>query len=228
MTSPVQPGVVTPDQNRVEQRIARVQRQADELQRRNLANARVGQGGRFSASLSAIGPDVLAIAPGAPVYGSRQVLRLNDIAGSPVFQHDELAGYGLSAPIYTYFMAPIPGTTSTVGVEAAFATSEPFVYNPAWFSKVLVRNMLGAATSWSVRFKVSAPGQADIYSSAATFTGGATFLSRCVLLPAVFMNYQNVIGSWVATPNGTGSIDVWPLASAGRSKAFYDQILSLH
>ena len=162
------------------------------------------------------GQTIISTRPG---YSNNQTLTIYDLSGRPHFGTDELAGYGLSAPIYTYFMGLIPGYTFTSGVEREIARSEPFLYNPAWITRILIKNLV-TMTSLSIRFVVTSGG-VSVASSPATVTGD-TFVTRIVLLPASFMNAQNVVGQWLVTPNATGTVEGYPVISAGRSKAAYD------
>lgn len=223
MTFPaVQPGVIAPPMDTAEKRVKKLERRQDSQANKDLSNAIVGQGSSFRATVVDGGSNVMELSKGLPVYGNKQVMKMRDLGGKLVYQHDEVAGYGLSAPLYGYPMYTIPGVSSTAGIEAEFARSEAFVYNAVWYVKVLIRNMTGAATSWSIAVKVSAPSLPDVISSPITFTGGAAYFQRFLLLPIAYMNVQSAIAQVLATPNGTGAIEVWPVVSAGRYKAYWD------
>lgn len=165
------------------------------------------------------GKTALSIKPGAALYGNKQQMVMRDLSGAVTYATDESAGYGLSAPIYSYFMAPVPGVAYTAGTEAEIARAEVFVYNPTWASKILIRNFTGI-TSLSVRFVVT-NGATTVASTATTVTG-PSYILKMVLLPASLINSQSVVGQWLVTPNVNGTVDGWPILSAGASKSAYD------
>lgn len=221
MTYPViPPGVVVPPTTALEQKVNELERKVNELTRRDLSNVVVGQGGTFRATLTAGGVDVISIKPGSPTYGSKQQMTLRDQAGNAMYRTDELAGYGLSAPIYTYFMAPIQIPANlTAGVEGDVVRSDATPYNPGWYSMVLFRNFVGI-TSLDVRFQAT-DGNLTVTSSTQTI-GGPTFVAKAILLPASFMDGQNVTARWYAKANITGTVECMPITSLGAARARYD------
>jgi len=223
MTDPLAEfGQYKPSSDRVERKLDDANARMDALQNRTLRNSIVGQGGSFRGTVVDGGANVIEIGKGSEFYGSKQVMKMRDIGGRLMYQHDEVAGYGLSAPLYGYPMYTIPGVSAASGVASEFARSEAFIYNSVWYVKVLIRNMTGLATSWSVVFKASSPGLPDFTTSAFVYTGGATYMTRFLLLPVEYMNAQTVTGQILATPNNTGALEVWPVVSAGRYKAYWD------
>lgn len=224
MTDPLAEfGPYAPPADRVERKLDSANARMDALQNRTLRNSLVGQGGSFRGTVEDGGASVIELGKGSPFYGSKQVMKMRDIGGKLMYQHDEVAGYGLSAPLYGYPMYLVPGVSAVAGVASEFARAEAFVYNAVWYVKILVRNMTGLATSWSIVFKASAPGLPDVTSTPFTYVGGgATYMNRFLLLPIEYMNAQSVIGQILATPNNTGAIDTWPIVSAGRTRAYWD------
>jgi hypothetical protein len=232
---PVQPGTVTRPVTSLEQRVAALERQLAEYQRKDLKNAVVGQGGTFRATLQAGGIDVLRIGPGQPEFGSKQVMRLNDMQGHPTYQHDELAGYGLSAPGLSFPMirtATGSGFFNAIaGTETNIAQAGTFFYNPCQnvagtIYPLTTRN--GATFSVSnYSYRLSATdGTTTIFSTSSTVSG-AFVMGKMVLLPADFINKQNVTVNLLITATANDFF-FFDGASYGGSKSLYDINPSAH
>jgi hypothetical protein len=251
MTSPdipvVRPGTVAqPDQGLVD-RIAQLERIVDELQRRDMRNATVGQGGTFRGFFDngqlaftfgkdrldgvrkakfywpSTGNEAFQIGPGNLSVGEAEQMRFRDQAKHNLFATDGIAGYGLAEPSFQYLLCSIYGLNWVSGVEQVAARADAFFYNPAVFSMIQVRNYAGGVTALSGRLRVTNGETGETVTSSSTAASGANnTLRRIVLLPANFINAQNSYVEWLITPTGSGTADVWPRMCKGTSKSFYD------
>lgn len=232
---PVLPGTVKQPTDRLEQRVAALEKQLAEYQRKDLKNAVVGQGGIFRATLEAGGIDVLRIGPGQALFGSKQVMRLNDMQGHPTYQHDELAGYGLSAPGMSFPMIRTATGSglfaATSGAETTAAQAATFFYNPCQnvagtlYALTTMNGTTFSVSNYSYRISVT-DGTTTLFSSSTT-VNGAVVLNKMILLPADFINKQSVRVNLLVTPTANDFF-IFDGASYGGSKSLYDNNPTTH
>jgi hypothetical protein len=236
------PGSVPQPNDRLEQRIKALEKLVDELQRKDLSNATVGQGGRIrglykdGTQAFAYGTDpadgqnrmlmhyttgdtAIRITPGSPLYGSSEQLVIKDLANHRILGTDELAGYGIVEPIFANPMVAIPGLNMVSGVEQKVATCKAFFYQPAYWSDLLCTNFL-TMTGVSCRLSLS-DGTNTFFSSATTSAGNGSTHGRFISIPSDFINKQNVELAWLATTTGSGTMSVAATRSHGISQALF-------
>lgn len=223
MTFPnLPPGVIFPPMTALEQRVNALEAKLDAVSRRDMTNAVVGQGGTFRATLEAGGVDVLSIKPGLPEYGSKQQMRMGDGQGHTTYRTDELAGYGLSAPLYNYSMSvTFEGTTSAnnaAGVEVRVAEYTGPFYNPALAARALVNMPNGV--SWAYRF-VATDGATVVTSTSSTLVS-SQYTQKILLLPANFIDNIATKLQLFVNPSVAGATVVYPGSCVGAAKAYYD------
>lgn len=252
MADPTRPGVVYQGNDYLEQRIRRLEEMVDELSKKDLSNATVGQGGRIRGLYAngnesfVMGRDTrdlvnkvrfdypsdgsiaLQIGPGNPNSNpiEQEQFVIRDQSGGTtgigkMFATDGLAGYGLAEPSFQHFMATIYGLNWVAGTPQIAARSETFLYNPSLYSSMQLRNFAGGVTSASCRLIVT-NGNGDQVVSSATAVTTNNQAVRIVLLPASFMNAQNLKVEWEVTTTGSGTLDAWPRVCKGMTKAIYD------
>ncbi|WP_329064866.1 hypothetical protein [Amycolatopsis sp. NBC_01480] len=133
------------------------------------------------------------------VYGGKAV-RMYDLAGNPVWNQDELCGYGLSAPQMSMVMGAdfyglnrnnVPTSESVIGIGLNV------LYNPAIRFSSLVSPNTNSGT-WSYRYKVDYPG-GSVYSTLRTGLTASQYIVETVLLPEVAMATE-VTMTLLATP----------------------------
>jgi hypothetical protein len=90
------PGTVSKPRVSLEQRLADVEARLDELARKDLSNAVVGQGGRFRAVYND-GTESILI--GLDPVSGKQKIRISDPAGNVLIESDTDAGWGFKRPI---------------------------------------------------------------------------------------------------------------------------------
>ena len=226
---PYLPGVVTPPIDAIEKRTKQVSRRVDELARRDLTNAIVGQGASFRATVANGGNNVLALQKGAAVYGGKQTLVLRDIAGKLTYVLDELAGYGLSHPGFNYLpgvsFAGTPSASNPSGVEQVVAEYPGIFYNPAIYASFLITT----SATWSGRILATTTDGLTVSSSTVT-SGlvGSQYVTKIILLPASMMGTQLVRLRFLVTPTTTATTACFPQYALGVSKALYDSAPALH
>lgn len=223
MTFPnLPPGVIFPPITALEQRITALEAKLDAVSRRDMTNAVVGQGGTFRATLEVGGVDVLSIKPGLPQYGSKQQMALRDGQGNAMYRTDELAGYGLSAPRYTYPMGvTFEGSnapTNAAGVEVKVAECSAPFYNPAVYARALVTTPNGL--NWTYRFIVT-DGVTSVNSTVSSVSN-SQYVQKSLLLPPGFMDNQSTKLQLLITPATASPFTVFPGTCEGTTKAFYD------
>lgn len=224
MTFPnVPPGVIFPPITALEQRITALEAKLDAVSRRDLTNAVVGQGGTFRATLEAGGVDVLSIKPGLPQFGSKQQMTLRDGQGHATYRTDELAGYGLSTPLYSYTMGVTfegsNATTNAAGVEVKVAECPAAFYNPAVYARALVTIPNGV--NWSYRFIV-VDGAGTSVNSTSSSVSNSQYVQKALLLPPSFMDNQTTKLQLLITPATATGFTVFPGVCVGAAKSFYD------
>lgn len=234
---PVRPGTAQQPQDSLSQRVARLEKALAETQRKDLSNAHIGFGSNFHASLDpSSGIDVMSIKPGNPVYGNRQRLALNDINGLEMYGTDELAGYGLANPSFSYQMAgyePLaPNIPTTAGTALPVAEGEAFTYNPAWDVALRLRIQTGvnaAALTFVFTWK-NVFTQNIIYTATQNVNVNAniisvTFIERIGLLTAADMKSLTFcsVTCYATAGSTTTTVQAFPYFSAGTSKAWWAQ-----
>lgn len=236
------PGSVPPNNDDLAKRLREVERRLDEMSRRNLDNATVGQGGRIrglykdGTQAFAYGTDpadgqnrmlmhyttgdtAIRITPGSPLYGAAEQLVIKDLANHRILGTDELAGYGIVEPIFANPMVPIPGLNMVAGVEQKVATCKAFFYQAAYWSDLLCTNFV-TMTGVSCRLSLS-DGTTTFFSSATTPAGNGSTHGRFISIPSDFINKQNVELAWLATTTGSGTMAVAATRSHGISQALF-------
>jgi hypothetical protein len=246
------PGAVTqPDQGLIE-RIRRLEEQVEELSRRDMNRATVGQGGTFRGYFDngqlafTFGEDVsdgvrkvrmnwpstgdpaFQIGPGNPAANEDEQFRLVDQAGNKVFATDGLAGYGLAEPSLSYMMSPVDAFARTSGVEDFAAECNAFFYNPGVWSRIRITNLSGITGGTARLVAIDGNGITQVSSTSVAFGAGISLATRIILLPEAMINAQNCKLQWKITPTGSGSLQCWPLMCKGTSKFFYDIDVSEH
>lgn len=249
----VRPGAVAqPDQGLID-RIRRLEAVVEELSRRDMNRATVGQGGTFRGYYDngqlafTFGEDIddgvrkvrmnyasnggvaFQVGPGNPVVGEAEQFKLVDQSGNNMFATDGLAGYGVAEPSFTYLMGPVDSFARTNAVEDFAAECNAFFYNPAVYSQIRISNLAGGITGGSARLvAIDGAGITQVSSSSFTFGAGISLVGRVILLPEAMINAQNCKLQWKITPTGSGTLACWPLACKGVSKSFYNTDVSDH
>jgi hypothetical protein len=240
------PGTLSQPDTDQNARIARLEQMLEELQRKDMNRATVGQGGTFRGYYDngqlafTFGEDIddgvrkvrmnyasnggvaFQVGPGNPAVDEPEQFKLVDQAGNKVFATDGLAGYGLAEPSFQHLMVQTPGLAWVSGVAQPATVANTFFYNPVVYSQVLVRNFAGGVTAMAGKLRVTDGSGNFVESSSSAAVGGNATISRVVLLPASYINAQNCRVEWMMTPTGSGTADVWPRTCRGTGKAFYD------
>jgi hypothetical protein len=240
------PGAVTqPDQGLME-RIRRLEEQVEELSRRDMNRATVGQGGTFRGyydngqlaftfgedvddgvrkvrmNWPSTGDPAFQVGPGNPNANEDEQFKLVDQSGNKVFATDGLAGYGLAEPSLTYLMAPVDSFARTGCRIWPPSPTHSFI-TPVYGLRIRITNSAGGITGGTARLvAIDGNGVTQVASSSASFGTGISVLTRIILLPEVMINAQNCKLQWKITPTGSGSLQCWPLMCKGVSKSFYD------
>lgn len=246
---PVKPGTVAqPDQGLID-RVRELERIVDELQRRDMRNATVGQGGTFrglydngNAAFSfgrnkvdgvrkstlyypSTGKEAFQVGPGNPNVNPPELeqLRIRDQSNNVVFGTDGVAGFGFVEPLLCYSSFAVPGLNYVAGVEQQCTEGQAFFYNAAIMSQIRVRAFTGTITSVSVRLRLrhTDPDVPSIASSSATLTANSS-ARRVIALTEPYISTQYTYCDWWLTANGAGTVEVWPIQHRGVSRAFYD------
>lgn len=226
-------------------RINDLQRQIDALSRQSKYPFSIGHDGLtdFAVTPDPADPNgdarvVIGNGAGGTVFESYystiyngKAAKLNDLQGVSMWQHDELAGYGLSKPAMAYPMAgreELDFSTATSAATAAkYAVGYNYVYNPA--IQVWIRLRCRNTTASTFHFWFEAVLGSDTYaSSESTVTVGANtvtafYLSKVILLPAEAMGkaVEMRVRGW----NSSGSnalTTAYPEMCRGSAKSFYD------
>lgn len=234
-----------PDQGLID-RIRRLEAIVEELSRRDMNRATVGQGGTFRGywdngqlgftfgedledgvrkvriNWPSTGGQAFQIGPGNPSANEAEQFKLVDQAGNNMFATDGVAGYGLAEPSFQHLMVQTPGLTWVSGVAQPATVAFTTFYNPAIYSQVLARNFAGGVTAMSGKLRAT-DGLGNFVESSATAAAVANVThSRVLLLPESFINAQNCRVEWIMTPTGGGTADIWPRTCKGTGKFFYD------
>jgi hypothetical protein len=262
MTSPgFLPGAVPPHTNDTGAQLRKLEKQIDTLGRKDLTRANIGQGGRLrglygngnESVLFGVDPDdganksqikysdgvtAFSVAPGAPQYGSKEQMYMRDIAGRPVYATDEVAGYGLSHPTFTYGLwgreELQPG--ANLGAATIMAEGIAYVYNPAWHVMVRVRlgHTIAGTSSINMVLELSDQTGAVLYTSQVQTepATGVVFairtFERMVLVPQTHIGRRlNArVKAYAGTPSDW-NVTMYPFMSTGLSKAGYDLLPAL-
>ncbi len=237
------PGSVPQPNERLEQRIKKLEGIIEDMQRRDLSHATVGQGGRlrglykdgteaFSYGTDPVdgqnrmiqryttGQTAIRITPGAALYGGAEQMVIQELSGKRVLATDDVAGYGIVEPSFANPMVPIPGLNMVNGVEQKVATCKAFFYQAAFWCELLCTNF-NVMTQVSVRLSLSDGVTTFFSSSSGPFGGGATH-TRFISIPAAFINKQNVELAWLATSTGSGTMTVAGTRNHGISRALFN------
>jgi hypothetical protein len=247
---PVRPGTVAqPDQGLID-RVRELERVVDELQRKDMRNATVGQGGTFrglydngNAAFSfgrnkddgirkstlywpSTGKEAFQIGPGNQNINPPELeqMRFRDQANNILFGTDGVAGYGFVEPLLAYPQYAIPGLNYVAGVAQQATECQNFFYNAAIWSTIRVRAFTGTITSVSVQLRLR-HSNADIAPVVSSITSGVAANSavrKAVAVPEEYISAQFTFCDWWITANGNGTVEVWPIMSRGISRTFYD------
>lgn len=255
MTNPIAPGQVSSPISALEQEVRELRRMVEELSRKDLSNANVGQGGRLRGLYSngaeafhfgkdpidsqnkaridySSGGTAIGIGPGASEYGAQETMVIRDLAGNIVFQTDELAGAGLSNPggaAYPFgcmFAGTGTGSALAAGVEVVVAQGGWSFYHPAIFVAGLITTGL---SSWSYRVRfLDGNGTEVATSSSVTGNVGGQFYGKAVLVPPALISAQACLVQLMVTPGVSGSLVVWPASTQGYSLSLYNLNVGWH
>lgn len=237
--------VAQPDQGLID-RIRRLEILVEELNRKDMNRATVGQGGTFRGYYDngqlafTFGEDIddgvrkvrmnwpstggvaFQVGPGNPNANEAEQFKLLDQAGNNMFATDGVAGYGLAEPSLTYYMGAANPFGRTSGVEDFVAECNAFFYNPAVWATIRISNLSGI-TGGTVRLVAKdGNGITQVSSSNGTIVAGTSSITKIILLPEAMINAQNCKLQWLATPVGSGTLQGYPLMCKGTSKVFYD------
>lgn len=256
MTNPVAPGQVSAPITRLEQEVKELRRLVQELQRRDLSNANVGQGGRLRALYAngnealqvgkdpvdganktrisySSGTSALAIGPGSAAYGSQETLVLRDLAGVTLLTTDELAGYGISNPVLPYgCTVPFNGTSSkvqTLNAEVSVLEAYPTFYHPSIRSQGLITAPNGLVWKYRLRL-VDNSGTEVATSSTTTGMSGSQYFDKFLLIPQQYCGAQQMTAQLMVTmttASGTNAWQVQPSRVLGYSLAYYNLYFGL-
>lgn len=206
MTNPIAPGQVSQPTTALEQEVRELRRMVEELSRKDLSNANIGQGGRLRG-LYANGAEALLLgndptdggnkarisySQGGPVFQVRptaasgvavnEVMEVLDQSGNEIIETDPYAGYGLLHPFFNYTMCGYEELGMAGSTTQATATEVSknigFMYNYARhvISRFRVKNT-GAATTASAFLEVQDfNGNMIVQSSLQTFSVGASVI----------------------------------------------------
>ncbi|WP_336156632.1 hypothetical protein [Amycolatopsis sp. VC5-11] len=166
---------------------------------------------------------------GAPIFEtfysttySGKAARMLDLSGASMWAQDQLAGYGISHPSLTGWLAPDfygqglnPFGT---GAETSVATGQFFAYNPAWRLGALVRTGGTGLVSW--RFSIAYNG-GTVYGPLTTGATGNFYIGSTLLLPASAMANQVTASLLVTNTSAAQTIQVSPTRCYGVSAAQY-------
>lgn len=249
----VRPGPVIQPDSGVMDRVRALEHLVEELQKKDMNRATVGQGGTFRGYYDngqlafTFGEDIddgvrkvrinyasngklaLQIGPGNPAVDEPEQFKMRDQDGNQVFATDGYAGYGLAEPSFTYFMGAVDSFARTNGVEDFLTECNAMFYNPAVLSSVRITGMAGGITGASVRLvAVDGAGITQVSSSSAVIGAGISLVKRVILLPSNMINAQNCKVQWKITPTGSGTLQGWPLTCKGMTKLYYDTDVSSH
>lgn len=253
MTNPIPPvrtGPVAPPDQGVMDRLAYLERVVDELQRKDMRNATVGQGGTFRGlydngqlafSLGkdktdgvrkstlywpSTGKEAFQIGPGNQniIPPEAEQMRWRDQSNNIVFGTDGVAGFGFVEPLLCYSSFAIPGLNYVAGVEQQCTEGQGFFYNAAMWSSIRVRAFTGTITSVQARLRLrhSDPDVPSISSSLSAATSANSVIRRAVALTEPYISQQYTYCDWWLTANGAGTVEVWPIQHRGISRSFYD------
>jgi hypothetical protein len=247
MTSPTAPGSVPPPMDDTARRIAALERRVDELTRRDLSNAQVGQGGRlrglysngqeaFQFGLDPVdgvnkslirysnGTRAIGVGAGAAAYGSQEQLSIFDLAGNGVLVTDEVAGYGLSHPSLSYLLGQnFAGSGGAVpaATETAVLEGYSILYNPA----VLFRALVRTTGTWTARFVLM--DGAGVIQTSTTATATQTdnqYVNKMISVPEEAIAQLGwSLRLLVTSSAGLATVNAYPLRSVGVSQAYYLQ-----
>lgn len=248
MTTPsTAPGSVPPPMDDTARRIRALEQRVDELSRRDLSNAQVGQGGRLrglygngneafqfgrdpvdgenKAIISySDGTRAIAIGPGAAAYGAQETMVMRDVDGNVMLSMDEFAGAGLSNPTTDYAFGILfegsGAATLTGGTQYTVADAGFIMYHPALLISALVKT----SASWTARVRlVDGLGNELATSSTTPTQGGTQYVTRAVPVPVDQVGVQNVKLQLRVTPVATTTdFTVYPRFCRGISLGYYN------
>lgn len=257
-------GPVPPMGRALEQRQRATADRVEELARKDLSNGNVSQGSKLrvlhnngnQAVIMGTDPVTkenrtqihyetgqvgLSMKPGAAIYGGKHQLGLFDTSGKAMFATDEVAGFGVSAPGYTYgfwgwdnFSAGMPTSLATA---TTIAEGTNFVYTPTWFVNTRVQANNGA-TSFTLNLfyqQLSGDG-VSANSGVVSQVIGANSINiinvpKVLQLRAIDMNKSTKmqLKAYVTGSDATLThLQAFPLQSSGTSQALWDLNPSFH
>lgn len=249
---PVRSGTVAQPDQGLTDRVRELERIVDELQRRDMTNATVGQGGTFRGLFDngnkafsfgrnkddgirkstlywpSTGREAFQIGPGNPSTNPPEAeqLRIRDQSNNIVFGTDGVAGFGFVEPLLCYACFAIPGLSYVASVEQQCTEGQAFFYNAAIWSTIRVRAFTGTITSVTARLRLrhSDPDVPALTSSMSGATNANGVIRRAIALTEPYISSQFTFCDWWLTANGAGTVEVWPIQHRGISRAYYDII----
>lgn len=255
--TPFAPGQVSAPNDQITARLRALEARVAELSRRDLSNANVGQGGRLRALYAngaealqvgkdpvdganktrisySSGSSAIAIGPGAAAYGGQETLVLRDLAGSMVLTTDELAGYGISNPVWAYgCTVPFAGTnsaTQTLNAEVSVLEAYPTFYHPSIRAQGLITAPNGLVWKYRLRLWDNVAGAEVATSSTSSGLSGSQYFDKYLLIPKAYCGAQQMTAQLMVTMTtaaGTNAWQVQPSRILGFSLAYYNLYPSL-
>lgn len=188
------------------------------------------------------GNSALSIKPGGAAYGSKQQAVMRDYANKPVYATDEVAGYGLSHPSFSYsmggFEAQGTGLPTTIGTSVILAAGTAYMYNPVWHVACRLRGANGASNAPDYRVYLRLldgfTGAVLVTSNEQLFSAGTnvfainTFERMCIV-PPTHIGARVVAEVRAYAPNApTLTLQAFPSLTVGISMAQYNLLPGLH
>lgn len=250
MVDSTRPGQVPPRERDSNDRIARLEAQVEELLKRDMSNATVGQGGTFRGLYDngqlaftfgkdktdgvrksafywpSTGGEAFQIGPGNPNINPPEAeqMRFRDQSGRILFGTDGVAGYGFVEPLLDYTMYPIAGLNYVAGTPQVACQAQSFFYNAAIWSSILVRNFTGTITQVTLQLQLrhSNTDIPAVQSSASAGVNANSSIRKTIAVPAAYISSQFTYLEWLLTANGAGTVDVFPRMNRGVSRSAYN------
>lgn len=250
MVDTTRPGSVGPRERDNNDRIAKLEARIAELERKDMTNATVGQGGTFRGIYDngntaftfgkdradgirkakfywpSTGAEAFQIGPGNQNLNPPEAeqMRFRDQSNNILFGTDGVAGYGFVEPLLDYAMYPIAGLNYVSGVAQVACQSQSFFYNAAIWSQLLVRNFTGTITSLTLQLQLrhSDGSIATVQSSPALTVTANSTITKMIAVPEPYISAQFTYLEWLLTANGNGTVDVFPRMNRGVSRAYYN------